>query len=65
MKRINVVIAYKNGRTYTINNVHDAEAFFNKNGDLYISISYEANVDDLVYYSEEMNNIVSIMIFEG
>lgn len=65
MRRINVVIAYENGHTYTINNVHNIETFFNRNGDLCVSVSYEANIDDLVYYKEETKNIVSMMIFEG
>lgn len=63
MKRLNVAILYKDGSTMTIHNIHDVNGFFRNDGDLYVNISYESNVDDLVFYKVCIKNIVSIIIF--
>ncbi len=45
---LTVIVIYKDGNSYTINNVVKIETFFNKNSQLALRIYYESNVDGCV-----------------
>lgn len=45
---LTVIVVYKDGNSYTVNNVVKIETFFNKNSQLALHIYYESNIDGCV-----------------